>query len=296
MITEYTIASARAQIRQWRADGARVGLVATMGNLHEGHLSLARAASSQSDRVVASIFVNPLQFGPTEDFAAYPRTLDADRAALESVQCDLLFAPTTEEIYPDGESSTRVTVGALGGVLYGAHRAGHFDGMATVVTKLLNIIQPNIAVFGEKDFQQLVVIRRIVQDLNLPVQIQGVSTMREADGLAMSSRNRYLEGTERDKAPQLYATLSDIAEQIRNGDHDYQRLCNEGAKRLVGAGFKPDYVEVRDADTLHDPVTGTRSVVVLAAAILGRARLIDNIRLELEALSQSSRSDRALSS
>jgi len=283
LITVETIAAARAQVHEWRTAGARIAFVATMGNLHDGHLSLVRAARSLADRVVASIFVNPLQFGPTEDFGAYPRTLEDDQAALETSSCDLLFAPSAAEMYPDGQPSTRLTVGLLGSVLCGAHRVGHFDGMATVVAKLLNIVQPDFAVFGQKDFQQLAVIRRFVADLNLPVSIVGVPTVRENDGLAMSSRNRYLGELERKKAPLLYATLLHIGEQILNGTRDYEKLCRDAKEHLSASGFGPDYVEVRDSSDLSQPDETAEMLVILAAATLGRARLIDNIQVDLRA-------------
>lgn len=283
LITEHTIGAVRARIADWRSEGARIAFVATMGNLHEGHLSLVRAANSLADKVVASIFVNPLQFGPSEDFDDYPRTPDADRDALESVDCDLLFAPADTEMYPQGPASTRVTVGMLGDVLCGVHRVGHFDGMATVVTKLLSIVQPDIAVFGEKDFQQLVVIRRIVRDLNLPVIIHGVPTVRETDGLAMSSRNRYLNADERETAARLPAALRGVAGKINEGARNFVELCSHAALALRQAGLEPDYVEIRDAIDLSEPGETTVNVVILAAAVLGRTRLIDNVQVSLQA-------------
>lgn len=273
----------REQVHAWRCRGSRIAFVATMGNLHAGHLSLVRTARRLGDRVVASIFVNPLQFGPDEDYAAYPRTLEDDQAALLSVGCDLLFAPTADEMYPHGESSTRLTVGALGDVLCGAHRAGHFDGMATVVLKLLNIVQPDVAVFGQKDFQQLAVIRRFVRDLDLTVDIADQPTVREDDGLAMSSRNRYLDAEQREVAPLLFRAISSIANDIGDGRRDFRQMCQSAATQLREAGFKPDYIEVRDADDLREPNEQTRRVVVLAAAVLGGARLIDNEQVQLPA-------------
>ena len=281
MITTETIAAARARVRQWRGDAQSIAFVPTMGNLHDGHLSLVKAACSLADRVIASIFVNPLQFGPNEDYDGYPRTLADDQASLASAGCDLLFVPSIGEMYPDGQPSTRLSVGALGDVLCGAHRVGHFDGMATVVIKLLNIVQPDYAVFGRKDFQQLAVIRRFVNDLNLPVRIVGVPTVRESDGLAMSSRNRYLSAQQRETAPLLYRTLSNMARQIMEGSRDYRALSDAAVETLAAAGFAPDYVEVRDAADLSEPDAGTGSLVILTAAVLGRARLIDNIQLDL---------------
>lgn len=285
LITDYTIASVRTGLAQWRKEGAQIGFVATMGNLHPGHLSLVHAARSQADRVVASIFVNPLQFGPDEDYAVYPRTLAADSSALETAGCDLLFAPSTHEMYPNGQSATQVSVGALGDVLCGAHRVGHFDGMATVVTKLLSIIQPDVAIFGQKDFQQLTVIRRLVLDLNIPVSIHGVPTAREPDGLAMSSRNAFLDDDDRAVAPLLHATLLEVAEQIADGARDYHAICLAAISTLTKAGFRPDYVEVRNAVDLSEPDDATQKLVILAAAGLGRTRLIDNIQLNLQTVS-----------
>ncbi len=252
-----------------------------MGNLHEGHLSLVGTARTQADKVIASIFVNPLQFGEGEDFEAYPRTPETDSAALEAAGCDLLFAPGVDEMYPDGPSATRLSVGALGDLLCGAHRLGHFDGMATVVAKLLNIVQPDTAVFGKKDYQQLVVIRRFVKDLDIPVKIVGVPTVREADGLALSSRNRYLDRGERGIAPLLNRVLRETAAALQNGNSDYHALCRDAMDRLRQAGFMPDYVEIRNAADLAEPAAETSKLVILAAARLGRARLIDNVEVDL---------------
>jgi pantoate--beta-alanine ligase len=250
-----------------------------MGNLHPGHGSLVGRASELADRVIVSIFVNPLQFGPNEDFAAYPRTPEDDRRVLESLHIDLLFAPEVADIYPRGQESTaRVHVPMLEDILCGAFRPGHFMGVATVVTKLLNLVQPDVAVFGEKDYQQLLIIRRATIDLCMPVEIVGAPTTREPDGLAMSSRNRYLSAEERAVAPAIHAELERARAAIEAGDKDFAALGRRGAEALRQAGFRPDYFEIRDAATLEEPSAESRELVVLTAARIGRARLIDNVR------------------
>lgn len=276
-----TAKALRKIVDTWKNDDARVGLVATMGNLHDGHLSLVGRARAGGARVVASIFVNPLQFGPNEDYDAYPRTPDADSSALADAGCDLLYMPAVAEMYPNGPALTRISVGELGAQLCGAHRSGHFDGMATVVIKLLNQVQPDFALFGQKDYQQLVIIRRVVADLDLRVEIEGVPTVREADGLAMSSRNRYLSPSERAVAPQLYRCLRSVAEALADGERDLTRLETEAVLRLERAGFRPDYVAVR-APNLGVPQSGETCFVVMAAARLGNARLIDNVLVEVQ--------------
>jgi pantoate--beta-alanine ligase len=282
MRTVDRIADLREVVRQWRAGGQRIGFVPTMGSLHEGHLSLLEEARRRADRVVVSIFVNPLQFGPGEDFERYPRAPEEDSRLLRDSGCDLLFSPSVREMYPEGgTSATVVSVRTLGDVLCGSSRPGHFDGVATVVARLFGIVQPDVAVFGEKDYQQLAIIRRMTDDLALPVEVVGAPTVRAADGLAMSSRNRYLGPEERNIAPLLYATLQAIARRLRAGDHDFAALEAWGAEALRAAGFRPDYVSIRDARTLDVPGVDSIEVVVLAAARLGRARLIDNLRVEL---------------
>jgi pantoate--beta-alanine ligase len=282
MITIDRISALREQVRKWRADGDRIGFVPTMGSLHAGHMSLLSAARFRADRVIASVFVNPLQFGPGEDFERYPRTPDDDARLLADAGCDVLFLPAAHEIYPDGnQSATRVTVKSLAEILDGVHRPGHFDGVATVVAKLFGIVQADVAVFGEKDYQQLAVIRRMTLDLEIPVEIVGAPTVRSPDGLAMSSRNRYLSDTERAVAPRINASLRGVAGRIDAGDHDYARLAEWGASELRAAGMQPDYFEVRDAATLLAPVASTRELVILTAARLGKARLIDNLRVAL---------------
>lgn len=280
MKTVNTLEALRAQVRAWRAAGERIGFVPTMGNLHAGHLSLVGQARAASDRVVVSVFVNPMQFGPGEDYDSYPRTLEADRAQLEAAGADLLFAPPVEEVYPlPLTEMTRVEVPRISDILCGRFRPGFFTGVATVVTKLFNMVQPDLAVFGEKDYQQLIVIRRLVQDLSLPIVVEGAPTRREPDGLAMSSRNAYLTAAERRVAPQLYHTLEGLATALHEGDHDYPALEQRGMKQLELAGFRPDYVSIRRAADLSVPDPEEPELVLLAAAWLGRARLIDNLRV-----------------
>lgn len=277
--TVHTVADLRAMIANWRAEGLRVALVPTMGALHEGHISLTTLARKHVDRVVVSVFVNPTQFGENEDFSAYPRTLPDDQKQLEGAGVELCFAPSVEEMYPEG-FATRLHIDAMTDVLCGASRPGHFDGMAQVVTKLLLQSLPDIALFGEKDYQQLMVIRRFVADLNIPVDIIGGPIHREADGLAMSSRNRYLSPDERAAAPVLYRVLSAIAENAAKGA-PVEPLIKTGRQEIADAGFGPiDYLEIRDTDHLG-LITGTvdRAARVFVAAHLGKARLIDNVAI-----------------
>jgi pantoate--beta-alanine ligase len=271
----------RERVAAWRHAGQRVGFVPTMGNLHAGHLALVAEARRLAERVVVSIFVNPLQFGPQEDFGAYPRTLARDQELLAGAGTDLLFAPTVAAVYPRGQAEqTRVEVPGISDILCGASRPGHFVGVATVVCKLFNMVQPDLAVFGEKDFQQLQVIRLMTLDLSLPVLVQGLATVREADGLAMSSRNGYLTATERARAPALYRTLQRCAAWLRAG-LDSATVERRAGEEIAAAGFDPDYFSVRRAADLGLPASGERELVVLAAARLGRARLIDNLRVAL---------------
>jgi len=252
-----------------------------MGNLHAGHMSLVDRARSLADRVVVSIFVNPLQFGPNEDFEAYPRTPEQDQDLLEGADVDLLFEPSVEEMYPDGKEGTAVVeVPGISDVLCGAHRNGHFVGVVTVVTKLFNIIQPTVAVFGEKDFQQLFIIRRMVEDLNSPVQIVSVPTRREDDGLAMSSRNRYLSPEQRSVAPGLYATLQQVAQQVQSDDDALEDIEDWGKRQLEELGFVPDYLSIRERHGLSTPSPSDSDLVVLVAARLGSVRLIDNLVID----------------
>lgn len=282
--TVHRLDELRAQLAAWRREGARIALTPTMGNLHEGHLRLVEAARRRADRVVASVFVNPLQFGPNEDFDRYPRTLDADAGKLAQAGCDLLFAPSVAEMYPHGRDGfTVISVPRYAGMLEGAFRPGHFDGVATVVNILLTLVAPDVALFGEKDYQQLLVIRQMAQDLHMPVEIVGVPTEREADGLALSSRNQYLQPAERAQAAMLHAALQRIAEALRAGRRDYTALCAAEAERLGAAGFRPQYLTVRRPD-LSEPDTADREFRILLAAFLGNTRLIDNIGLITETI------------
>jgi pantoate--beta-alanine ligase len=284
METSATIAGVRTRIAAWHAQGLRVAFVPTMGNLHAGHLSLIRAARRYGERFVASIFVNPMQFGPNEDFNHYPRTPDSDAKMLEEAGCNLMFMPNVSEIYPNGaDKATRVDVPELSATLDGAFRPGHFEGVATIVAKLFNIVDPDVAIFGEKDFQQLTIIRRMATDLCMRVQIIGAPTVREASGLAMSSRNQYLTDQEREVAPVIHKSLSNAVERLKQaGSHlTPQRIVaieSEGTDALRNAGLKPDYFSVRDSDSLGVPSASSR-LVVLTAARLGKARLIDNLRV-----------------
>ncbi len=283
MDTEHAIPALRARIADWRARGQRIALVPTMGNLHAGHLSLVEAAQARAERVVVSIFVNPMQFNDKQDFASYPRTLEDDRRKLEDIPVDLLFLPEQAALYPRGlESSTRVTVPGLSDILCGAFRPGHFAGVTTVVCMLLNIVQPDLAVFGEKDFQQLLLIRRMAHDLHLPVEIVGMPTRREEDGLAMSSRNHYLTPEERRRAPALFQMLSRARETIlqHSGACDFRDLEADAMERLRDRGLRPEYFSVRRAADLALAGPEDKDLVVLAAAWLGSARLIDNVRVQ----------------
>jgi len=272
----------RATVRGWRRDGQVIGFVPTMGNLHDGHLSLIDMARQRADKVVASIFVNPLQFGEGEDFSSYPRTEERDRGLLEDNGCDGLFMPAVKELYPEGGMPvTIVEVPELSNILCGAHRPGHFRGVTTVVAKLFNLVEPDLAVFGEKDYQQLVVIRRMVEDLCFPVEIVPAPTGREPDGLAMSSRNQYLTESERRTAPSMYRELQRVARVISEGERDLGKACDAAVAALWEEGFRPDYFEVRRASNLAEVGADDRDLVILAAARLGRARLIDNVRLRL---------------
>lgn len=280
MQTLTSIRELREQLGRWRMQGQRIGFVPTMGNLHAGHISLLAAARYRADRIVTSVFVNPLQFGPSEDYASYPRTPEEDRQLLESAQCDALFTPSVEEMYPQGARQlTRVSVRGLSETLCGQFRPGHFDGVATVVAKLFGIVQPDVAVFGEKDFQQLTIIRRMTEDLSIPVEVIGAPTVRAPDGLAMSSRNRYLSPEDRALAPQLHVALLMAARRIDSGDADYAGVERSGVEALQKAGMQPDYFAVRDAVDLGPPRSESPDLIVLTAARLGRARLIDNVRV-----------------
>lgn len=275
-----SIRDARRCVRSLRADHGSVGFVPTMGNLHAGHLALVEHARRRAGAVIASIYVNPLQFGENEDFSSYPRTLDEDRAALARQGVAALFVPDEATMYPRGAAKqTRVVVPELGNILDGEFRPGHFEGVTTVVARLLNIVGPDVAVFGRKDYQQLAIIRRMVEDLAMDVEIDGVETTRADDGLALSSRNQYLTDAERAVAPGLYRVLEDCAQQIRAGA-DIDGTCRRGMEQLAEMGFRPDYLEVRRQSDLLRPASGDSELVVLAAAQLGRARLIDNLEFK----------------
>lgn len=269
-----------ALIRGWHRHAERIGFVPTMGNLHAGHLRLVEVAKQHCDKVVVSVYVNPMQFGAGEDFTKYPRTLEQDKALLEKLKVDMLFTPEDQQMYPHGhQHSTFIEVPELTTGLEGAHRPGHFRGVATIVNKLFNIVQPDVAVFGEKDFQQLLVIRRMVHDLDMPIDILGEPTVREADGLAMSSRNQYLTAAERRQAPGLYDTLQYVRERLRHNGVDTTDLEQEAIMQLEKKGFVPDYVAIRHSETLHEPKNPTDPLVILAAVRLGSTRLIDNLRV-----------------
>lgn len=280
MQTINTIAELRTALAAERKKGQRISFVPTMGNLHEGHMALVKHAAENSDCIVASIFVNPMQFSQNEDLDAYPRTLEADQKLLEERGVKYLFAPTAREMYPQGVS-TQVQIPVLSNLYCGASRPGHFTGVATICTKLFNIVQPNIAVFGEKDFQQLTIIRHMVRDLCIPVEIIGVQTGRAEDGLALSSRNGYLSETERQTAPALYRSLQEAAAKIKAGERNYAEVEAAANQQLEQAGFKPDYFHVVNRETLETANLNDKEIIILAAAQLGNARLIDNLFIDL---------------
>ncbi len=280
MKTLTTVQSLRGMLAKDRLAGRRVAFVPTMGNLHEGHLQLVKEARQRADVVVVSIFVNPLQFGANEDLDSYPRTLAADKEKLFAEGVQYLFFPDVEEMYPEGMGrQSIVSVPELGDSLCGASRPGHFDGVATVVTKLFNIVQPDMAVFGKKDFQQLAIIKKMVTDLCLPIDILGVETARAGDGLALSSRNGYLNANQRQIAPALHRTLQECREAIACGYDSYSELEQHAKESLRSAGFEPDYFSICDAATLHAPTDFTEQLVIATAARLGNTRLIDNVTL-----------------
>lgn len=286
MRTYNNCAQLKAALASYRCSGQRIGFVPTMGNLHEGHLDLVRKARQLCDIVVVSIFVNPLQFGPNEDLDAYPRTLAADKEKLFSEGVQALYAPGVEDIYPEGmEKQTIVSVPELGDTLCGSSRPGHFDGVTTVVSKLFNIVQPDVAVFGEKDFQQLSIVRKMVRDLCMSIEIVGVATTRDEDGLAKSSRNGYLNREQRRIAPLLHQTLNSCREAIACGFDNFLQLESHARMKLLQAGFEPDYFAIRDARTLHSVTEETEEIAILTAARLGSTRLIDNVRLSLNPVS-----------
>ncbi len=283
MNTVKSVRELRAAVAQARAEGKQIAFVPTMGNLHAGHAALVEKVAQRADFVVASIFVNPLQFGPSEDLDKYPRTLLADQEKLVDAGCHLLFTPDVDEMYPHGmHGQTRVSVPVISEGLCGASRPGHFEGVATVVSKLFNMVQPDLAIFGQKDFQQLAVIRTLVRDLNMPIQIIGEPTVRADDGLALSSRNGYLSAEQRASAPVLYQSLRDMADAIRAGEHDFAALISAAQAQHSAAGFSPDYLEVREANSLRPATGDDHQLVILVAAFIGSTRLIDNLAFELD--------------
>ncbi len=277
-----SVSALKAQIRAWRRAEQTIAFVPTMGNLHQGHLSLVAKAKEYADKVVVSIFVNPLQFDDKSDLSAYPRTLHQDIEQLTTIECDLVFTPSADIMYPDGMANqTTVSVPGSDDKLCGKNRLGHFDGVATVVTKLFNMVQADFAVFGEKDYQQLLVIKKLVQDLNIPIDIVGVATYRESHGLAMSSRNQYLTEQQRQQAAGLYQTLLAIEAKLQQGEDNFEQIQSIAMSELAQLGFEPDYVDIRQADTLAQATPGDKALRILAAARLGKARLIDNIACNL---------------
>ncbi len=282
MLIIETLPLLRQQIRRLRMEGKRVALVPTMGNLHDGHMKLVDEAKARADVVVVSIFVNPMQFDRPEDLARYPRTLQEDCEKLNKRKVDLVFAPSVKEIYPNGtETHTYVDVPGLSTMLEGASRPGHFRGVSTIVSKLFNLVQPDIACFGEKDFQQLALIRKMVADMGFDIEIIGVPIMRAKDGLALSSRNGYLTAEQRKIAPGLYKVLSSIADKLQVGERDLDEIITIAGQELNEKGFRADDIQIRDADTLLEVSETSKRAVILVAAWLGDARLIDNKMVEL---------------
>ncbi|HGF4400314.1 pantoate--beta-alanine ligase [Escherichia coli] len=282
MLIIETLPLLRQQIRRLRMEGKRVALVPTMGNLHDGHMKLVDEVKARADVVVVSIFVNPMQFDRPEDLARYPRTLQEDCEKLNKRKVDLVFAPSVKEIYPNGtETHTYVDVPGLSTMLEGASRPGHFRGVSTIVSKLFNLVQPDIACFGEKDFQQLALIRKMVADMGFDIEIVGVPIMRAKDGLALSSRNGYLTAEQRKIAPGLYKVLSSIADKLQAGERDLDEIITIAGQELNEKGFRADDIQIRDADTLLEVSETSKRAVILVAAWLGDARLIDNKMVEL---------------
>lgn len=283
MQTVYELEHLRRVIADWKFQGLSIAFVPTMGNLHAGHLSLLQEARRIADQTVASIFVNPIQFGKGEDYQRYPSTLPEDSRKLADAGLDLLFAPDLKQLYPAGtDVDTRVTVPQLSNILCGKFRPDHFAGVATVVCKLFNNVQPDYALFGEKDYQQLLVIRRMVRDLCMPTKIIGMPIFREADGLAMSSRNSYLTEAERHTAPLIYQTLQTAGERLRQAPHDLTAIEAQGMETLAENGFRPEYFSIRRTEDLAEPGPDDTHLTILAAAWLGSARLIDNLQVSLD--------------
>ncbi len=282
MIIIETLPMLRQQIRRWRQEGKRIALVPTMGNLHDGHMTLVDEARARADVVVVSIFVNPMQFDRPDDLARYPRTLQEDSEKLTRRGVDLVFAPAPAAVYPQGlDQQTYVDVPGISSILEGASRPGHFRGVSTIVSKLFNLVQPDLACFGEKDYQQLALIRKMVADMGYDIDIVGVPTVRAKDGLALSSRNGYLTAEERKIAPQLSKIMNALAQQLANGERHVEALLEQTAEQLRTAGFTPDELFIRDADSLQPLTVDSQRAVVLMAAWLGKARLIDNQQVDL---------------
>ncbi len=281
MIVVNSVQTLRRLIQTHRDMGHRIGFVPTMGNLHAGHLSLVKTAKQHADIVVVSIFVNPTQFGPNEDFDSYPRTLEQDQALLETEGADIIFAPEVAEVYPNWPNLSKVQVAELGNNHCGASRPGHFDGVTTVVSKLFNMVRPDCAVFGQKDFQQLAIIRRMTSDLNFDIDIIGAPIVRETNGLAMSSRNGYLSTEQKEHAAFIYQTLNWLKQLIDNGERDFRALEDAAKQRLAEQNFKPDYVHIARQDSLEMAQLGDKQLVILIAAFMGKVRLIDNMTINL---------------
>jgi pantoate--beta-alanine ligase len=277
-----SVSELQQYVQHWKDHKQSIAFVPTMGNLHQGHLSLIEKGQSLCDRSICSIFVNPMQFGPNEDFNHYPRTLTRDLELLESIGCDLVYMPTASELYPQGlENISQVIVTDLTDTFEGAHRPGHFTGVATIVAKLFNIVKPDISVFGKKDFQQYCVINKMTRDLNLDVEIIGQETTRESSGLATSSRNQYLNDEQTAQGALIYQTLQDASKRIREGETDFASLEKQYIEQLSQAGFETDYFSICNADTLKPATTEDKKLVIMVTARLGETRLLDNIEIDL---------------
>jgi pantoate--beta-alanine ligase len=277
-----SVTELRQYVQHWKDHSQSIAFIPTMGNLHAGHMSLIEKGQSLSDRTICSIFVNPMQFGPNEDWDHYPRSLESDLQQLEDIGCDLVYLPTASELYPEGlEKISHVEVTDLTDNFEGAHRPGHFTGVATVVLKLFNIVRPDVSVFGKKDYQQYRVISKMVEDFNLDVQIIGQETTREASGLATSSRNQYLDAAQKQQAAMIYQTLQQTARQIEEGERDFPVLERRAIENLDGAGFHTDYFAICNPETLTSATTDDRDLVILVTAALGATRLLDNIEISL---------------
>ena len=281
MKTVTSVSELRKTVNAARRAGKKIGFVPTMGNLHQGHLNLLIKAREHADFIVSSIFVNPLQFNNADDLERYPRTLEEDQASLEKFDCDLLFAPSEETVYPQGRAyQTFVEVPEISDMYCGASRPGHFRGVTTIVNKLFNLVQPDLAVFGRKDFQQLHVIKRMVDDLSMPIEIIGVETARALSGLALSSRNGYLTEQELTVAPVLYEQLLNLKDQVIQGENTLETMIEQAQEMLEQNGFKRDYIHILNRHTLKQPTADDHQLVILAAAFLGHARLIDNLEFD----------------